>query len=43
MQNISDMFRRFLDSVNIGGYLIVALFERWILTVAYFSNVFSDL
>ena len=30
----------FLGSVDIGGYLIVALFERWILTLAHFSDVF---
>ena len=33
----------FLGSVNIGSYLIVALFERWILTLARFSDVFPDL
>ena len=30
----------FLDSVDIGGCLIVALFERWIFRKGYFSNVF---
>ena len=30
----------FLGSADIGGYLIVALFERWILTLAHFSDVF---
>ena len=30
----------FLGSVDIGGYLIVALFERWILTLAHFSDDF---
>ena len=30
----------FLGSVDIGGYLIVTLFERWILTLAHFSDVF---
>ena len=29
-----------LDSVDIGSYLLVAVFERWILTLAHFSNVF---
>ena len=33
----------FLGSVNIGSYLIVALFERKILTLARFSDVFPDL
>ena len=33
----------FLGSVDIGGYLIVALFKRWILTLNNFSDVFSDL
>ena len=31
---------RFLGSVDIGACLIVALFERWTLTLAYFSDVF---
>ena len=29
-----------LGSVHIGGYLIVASFERWILTLAHFPDVF---
>ena len=33
----------FLGRVDIGVLLIVALFERWILTLAHFSDVFSDL
>ena len=33
----------FLGSVDIGGYFIVALFERRILTLAHFSDVFFDL
>ena len=30
----------FLGSIVIGGYLIVALFGSWILTLAHFSDVF---
>ena len=30
----------FWGSVDIGGYLIVTLFERWILILAHFSDVF---
>ena len=30
----------FFGSVDIDGYLIVTLFERWILTLAHFSDVF---
>ena len=30
-------------SVDIGGYFIVALFERSILTLDHFSDVFSDM
>ena len=42
LQFISDNLI-FLGSVDIGSYLIVAIFERWILTLAHFSDVFSDL
>ena len=30
----------FWGSVDIGGYLLVPLFERWTLTLAYFSDAF---
>ena len=40
LQIISD-YLIFLGSVDIGGYLIVASFERWIIiTLANFSGVF---
>ena len=30
----------YLGSINIGSYLVVAYFEKWVLTLAHFSNVF---
>ena len=30
----------YLGNIDIGGYLVVAYFEKWILTLAHFSNVF---
>ena len=31
----------FLGIVDSGGYLVVAYFKRWILTLGHFPNVFS--
>ena len=36
---ISD-YVTFLGSADIGAYLVVAYFERWILTIAHFSDAF---
>ena len=33
----------FFGSADIGSYLVVAYFERWILILGQFSDVFSDL
>ena len=33
----------FLESVDIGDHLVVAYFERWIITLGHFSEVFSEI